>query len=65
MRCRRCRHLNYNHLTDQYEPDDPPFCGLHGCARVDPDGPQQDLNHKGGCGYTDKDQIIELTFAFV
>lgn len=34
-----------------FENGEPFFCGLHGCARVDPDGPQQDLDHQGGCGF--------------
>ena len=37
-RCRQCEYLNQD-------------CGLHGRARVDPDGEQPDLNHHGGCGF--------------
>ena len=54
MRCKRCTNLNYDYLTDRYEPDLPPFCGLHGRVRVDPNGQQQDLNHLGGCGFIEK-----------
>lgn len=60
-----CINLNYDYITDQYELDLPPFCGLHGHARVDPDGQQQNLDHCGGCGFVEKNKPIELTFAFV
>lgn len=56
MRCNRCEYLNYDFICHCYEPDDPPFCGLHGRERVDPDGEQADLNHRGGCGYHAKGQ---------
>lgn len=26
-------------------------CGLHGSAKVDPDGPQPNLDSRGSCGY--------------
>ena len=64
MRCRRCMNLNYFHLTGRYEPELPPFCGLHGRVRVDPNGQQQDLDHLGGCGFNEKNKPIELTLSF-
>ena len=64
MRCKRCTNLNYDYLTDRYEPDLPPFCGLHGRVRVDPNGQHQDLDHRGGCGFNEKNKPIELTLSF-
>jgi hypothetical protein len=55
MRCYGCEYLNYDFLDDIYEHGEP-FCGLHGRAPVDPNGPQQDLNHHGGCGYSPIDK---------
>lgn len=54
--CRKCQHLDYDHLSDQKEfcQAGEHFCGLHGRTRVDPDGEQMDLNHKGGCGFIQK-----------
>lgn len=60
MRCRRCQNLNYNFLTDRYENGEPFFCGLHGCARVDPDGEQQNLDHRGGCGFIPTSRPLQL-----
>lgn len=62
MKCRRCRYLNYDFLNDKYEPELPPFCGLHGRTKVDPDGEQQDLDHRGGCGFipTSRPRQLEL-----
>lgn len=65
MQCRRYKNLNYDHFTRQYENDEAPICGLHGRARVDPDGPQQNLDGRGGCGFIKKNRPVELTFAFV
>lgn len=65
MKYRRCRYLNYDFLDEKYEPELPPFCGLHGRTKVDPDGEQQDLNHRGGCGFSDKNKPIELKIMFV
>lgn len=64
MRCRRCRNLNFDFLSGKYEPELPPFCGLHGRTEVDPDGEQQNLDHRGGCGFSDKNKIIELKIMF-
>ena len=62
MRCWRCEHLDYDHISDTQETaaDGEHFCGLHGRARVDPDGPQQNLNRKGGCGFTPRKQTVQL-----
>ena len=45
--------MDWDFITDEIRPqcDNDHFCGLHGRAPVDPDGPQVDLNHRGGCGY--------------
>ena len=59
-RCRECQWLNYDFLSDKYERDLPPFCGLHGRARVDPNGWQQNLDHNGGCGFHCKHQQLTL-----
>lgn len=56
--------LNYDYLTGRYEPELPPFCGVHDRIRVDPDGQQQDLDHRGGCGFNEKNKPIELTLSF-
>ena len=45
-------------------PTDEPFCGLHGCTRVDPNGKQQNLDHDGGCGFIPKHQPEQLTILF-
>ena len=65
MKCRRCKYLNFDFLEDKYEPESPPFCGLHGRTEVDPDGEQQNLDHRGGCGFSDKNKTIELIIMFV
>lgn len=57
--CRRCHYLNLDFITGEHAGGDW-FCGLHGRSRVDPDGEQQDLNHRGGCGFiprTDSGQL--------
>lgn len=53
MRCRSCRWFDWEFITEEITPqvEGEHFCGLHGRTRVDPDGPQVDLNHYGGCGY--------------
>ena len=56
--------LNYCHLTGRYEPDLPPFCGLHGRVRVDHNGQQQDLNHRGGCDFIEKNEPVQLSLTF-
>ena len=50
-RCRQCAYLDYDFLDDIKEITEEHFCGLHGRVRVDIDGKQPDLNHKGGCGF--------------
>lgn len=49
-RCRSCYWLNWDFISGEYVSGQW-FCGLHGCTRVDPDGEQLDLDHRGGCGY--------------
>lgn len=63
MRCWRCEHLDYDHINARQENRLPGehYCGLHGMARVDPDGPQQNLDHKGGCGFTARKKNVELS----
>lgn len=63
MRCWRCEHLDFDHILCRQEnrPPGEHYCGLHGMARVDPDGPQQNLDHKGGCGFTARKQAVELS----
>lgn len=60
MRCRRCCWFNYNFLFSRYEVTDKPFCGLHGGARVNPDGKQQNLNGRGGCGFWERVEAVQL-----
>lgn len=59
-RCRNCMWLNYDFFDKKYERDGEPFCGLHGRASVDPDGWQQNLDRRGGCGFHDKHQQLKL-----
>lgn len=63
MRCWRCEHLDYDHINGKQEQRLPGehYCGLHGMARVDPDGPQQNLDHKGGCGFTARKKAVQLS----
>lgn len=65
-KCRQCLHLDYDHLSDTIEPckDGEHFCGLHGRARIDPDGIQQDLNHQGGCGFIQRNKPVQLELSF-
>ena len=58
-RCRSCYWLNWDFVTDDYECG-PWFCGLHGGTRVDPDGEQRDLDHRGGCGYIETHEPRQL-----
>lgn len=60
-RCRRCYYLNLDFIDLTYEDDCPPFCGLHGRSRIDPDGEQPDLDHHGGCGFSPKEQEYQLS----
>lgn len=63
-KCSQCRYLNYNFFDGTYENKVPPFCGLHGRARVDPDGEQRNLNHEGGCGFSRKMKSIQTALNF-
>ena len=65
-RCRRCFCLNFNFIRSEYEWDAPFFCGQHGCARVDPDGEQRNLDNRGSCGFWPKvdEQPRQLEFKF-
>ena len=60
MRCKRCCWLNYSFLSHCYEVTDKPYCGLHGRSRVNPDGPQQNLDARGGCGFWEKVEGVQL-----
>lgn len=53
MKCHRCEWFNYNLFTKQYE-DGESFCGVPGREHVEPDGPQQNLDGRGSCSFTDK-----------
>lgn len=59
-RCRQCAWLNYDFLSDTYERDLPPFCGLHGRERIDLNGEQRNLDHMGGCGFKTKYEQLTL-----
>lgn len=63
-RCRRCWHLNYDYIFKRYDWSSPYFCGHHGCARVDPDGEQPNLDRRGGCAFTPKNEPTQLEFNF-
>ena len=65
MRCRYCVNYCYDHLGRKYETDCEPFCGLHGRARVDPDGRQQNLDRRGGCGYSPRQKVIQLEIKWI
>lgn len=61
MRCRTCVHLDYDYIFNRYEQRPGyHFCGLHGRSRVDPDGAQRDLDHRGGCGYWPRVAAVQL-----
>lgn len=63
MRCRKCEYLDYDFINDcqEYRPDGEHYCGLHGMARVDPDGPQQNLNRNSGCGFNRRKETVQLS----
>lgn len=65
-RCRNCNYLNYDFFSDSYERVEPgeDFCGLHGRAKVNPDGEQQNLNSRGSCGYSRKARPVQLELTF-
>ena len=62
MRCWRCAYLDYDCIGECQEQPLPGehFCGLHGRARVDPDGEQMDLDHHGGCGFAPRKEAVQL-----
>ena len=60
MRCRKCKYLNWDFITDQKERTDDNFCGLHGRAKVNVDGYQVDLDHKGSCGFAPQATYTQL-----
>ena len=69
MRCNKCVWLDYDVFDNMYESHTYHFCGLHGRARVNPDGEQQNLNGRESCGFTQKRDkpkptIVQLTFDF-
>lgn len=66
MRCRQCEWLDYDFLDDVYEAVDDcmHFCGLHGRHRVDPEGPQLNLDNHGSCGFLLKKRMIQLEIPF-
>lgn len=53
MRCRRCAYLDWDFSDGSVSPplDGSHYCGLHGGTKVDIDGEQVNLDHKGGCGF--------------
>ena len=62
MRCRNCEWLNYDFIFNEYEKCEPGknFCGLHGRARVDIDGPQLNLDSFGSCGFLAKKKTVPV-----
>lgn len=62
MRCWSCEYLDYDIIDCQLERCSPGkhFCGLHGRARVDPDGNQVNLNNRGSCGYFPRKKSLQL-----
>lgn len=62
MRCWHCEYLDNDLISGSHESvsDGCHFCGLHGRARVYPDGLQQNLNNKGGCGYVQRKNPVQL-----
>ena len=63
MRCLRCSYYNFDFLSDSYEEGES-FCGLHGRAKVDPNGKQRNLDNHGSCGYHPKNQPIQMSLNF-
>ena len=64
MRCERCVYLNWDFLTGTIEKTDHDFCGLHGRAQVDINGKQQNLDSRGGCGFSEKARYVQLELEF-
>lgn len=64
-RFRYCQALDWDYIDDcpDPRPEGEHVCGLHGCAPVDPDGPQPNFIRGGGCGFMPKEQLIQLTFS--
>lgn len=63
-KCNFCAYLNYDFINDRYDDRQDFVCGLHGSAQVNPNGPQMDLDHKGGCGFSPKYKGEQLTLDF-
>lgn len=64
MKCRWCTWLNYDVFTRTYEQPEHYFCGLHGRARVDINGEQENLDARGSCGYSPKRVAVQLELQF-
>ena len=60
MRCHDCYWFKWSFLTGKHTADKPQ-CGLHGGATVNPDGPQQNLNNRGSCGFLPLHKEKQLT----
>lgn len=61
MKCKGCTFFNWDFTDDSYDTyPEHSYCGLHGGERVDPDGPQMNLDNRGGCGYWPKMQMTQL-----
>ena len=56
--------LNWDFITGEIIPEEEHYCGLHGCARVDPEGEQQDLDHQGSCGFLPIKEPRQTRLAF-
>jgi hypothetical protein len=61
MRCKECWCLNYDFFEHRNIDTGRPRCGLHGGATVNPDGPQVNLDNRGGCGFIPKGTERQLT----
>lgn len=60
-RCRSCIFLNWDFITEEIEQNpSKDYCGLHGHAAVNPDGYQQNLDSRGGCGFVSKHRQLSL-----
>ena len=64
MRCRRCQAFCYDFVDRRQDDESESYCGMHGRAKVDPDGVQQNLDHRGGCGFVEKKRAKQLTLNF-
>lgn len=66
MRCADCYWLDWDFVTHQHitPREGYHYCGLHGSARVDPEGEQRNLDRHGGCGFTPVQEPIQLVLDF-